>query len=91
MSYFIGANLGVGVTLAARYAGNSEAISRSHYLASITEQNGARWFGIRRGCVLDKRRRVSRFKMAEFTLVIAPIFTILILIFLMAALGQDSG
>jgi hypothetical protein len=29
--------------------------------------------------------------MAEFTLVIAPIFTILILIFLMAALGQDSG
>jgi site-specific recombinase XerD len=48
ISYFIGRNPEVGVTLAARYAGNSEAISRTHYLAWITEQDGAAWFGIRR-------------------------------------------
>jgi hypothetical protein len=47
ISYFIGANPEVGVTLAARYAGNSEAISRTHYLAWITEQDGTRWYGIR--------------------------------------------
>ena len=48
ISYFIGKNPEVGVTLAARYAGNSEAISRQHYLAWITEQDGARRLGARR-------------------------------------------
>jgi hypothetical protein len=48
ISYYIAAHPADGVTLAARYAGNSESISRRYYLTWLTEEKGQAWFGIRR-------------------------------------------
>jgi site-specific recombinase XerD len=48
ISHYIAAHPSDGVQLTARYAGNSESIARTHYVAWITESDGAAWFGIRR-------------------------------------------
>ena len=48
ISYYIAKDPTVGVTLTARYAGNSEAISRQHYVAWLTEDAGKAYFAIRR-------------------------------------------
>jgi hypothetical protein len=37
-----------GVTLTDRYAGNSESIARTHYLAWLSQETGEKWFAIRR-------------------------------------------
>jgi integrase len=47
ISHFIAANPTTGVVLTARYAGNSEAISRRHYVAWCSEERGLAWFSIR--------------------------------------------
>jgi hypothetical protein len=48
ISYYIARNAEFGVTLAARFAGNSEAISRMHYLAWLSQEAGEAYFAIRR-------------------------------------------
>jgi integrase len=48
ISYWIGKNPESGVVTAARFAGNSEATSRRHYVAWITQEAGEAWYAIRR-------------------------------------------
>jgi len=48
LSYFIAAHPESGVALTAQYAGNSEAISRQHYIQALTPGDGAAWYEIRR-------------------------------------------
>jgi hypothetical protein len=48
ISHYIAAHPETGVVLTARYAGNSESIARTHYLAWLSQEAGERWFAIRR-------------------------------------------
>jgi hypothetical protein len=48
ISHYIAKFPETGVTLTARYAGNSESIARTHYLAWLAQETGEKWFGIRR-------------------------------------------
>ena len=44
-----------GVTLTARYAGNSESIARTHYLAWLSQETGEKWFAVRRPTKQNER------------------------------------
>jgi hypothetical protein len=48
ISHYIAKFPETGVVLTAWYAGNSEAVARTHYLAWLSQEAGERWFGIRR-------------------------------------------
>lgn len=48
ISHFIAAHPETGVVLTAKYAGNSESIARTHYLAWLSQEAGEKWFAIRR-------------------------------------------
>ena len=53
ISHYIAKFPETGVVLTARYAGNSESIARTHYLAWLAQETGEKWFAIRRA---DKAR-----------------------------------
>jgi hypothetical protein len=48
ISHYIAKFPETGVVLTARYAGNSEAVARGHYLAWLSQSDGERYFAIRR-------------------------------------------
>jgi hypothetical protein len=48
ISHWIACSPETGVIMAASWAGNSEQISKRYYLAWLTREIGAAWFGIRR-------------------------------------------
>jgi hypothetical protein len=46
ISYALAADNDLGVVQAARYAGNSEATIRKHYLERLTPEDGKAWFAV---------------------------------------------
>jgi len=48
ISHYIAAHAETGVVLTSKYAGNSEAVARTHYLAWLSEDRGRAWFAITR-------------------------------------------
>ena len=48
ISHYIAKFPETGVVLTAKYAGNSESIARTHYLAWLSQEAGDAWFSIRR-------------------------------------------
>jgi integrase len=48
LSYAIAANPENGVALVAQWAGNSESVSRRHYIKNLRPEEGQRYFGLRR-------------------------------------------
>lgn len=49
LSYYIAAHPEVGIAKAAILAGNSESVSRRHYIKSLHQEEGLKYWGLRRG------------------------------------------